>query len=95
VNVWRHVTTTFNVSTGAVFIRVRDTAGEVVGSDYSGTFSDTLAVTTAPMFIGTLALYGNPYAGTAFDGLVDEVVIFNDVLTEAESTAIAKGRYPL
>ncbi|OGZ34302.1 MAG: hypothetical protein A2Y98_03540 [Candidatus Portnoybacteria bacterium RBG_19FT_COMBO_36_7] len=89
INTWYHVTVTINRTSKAVTIRLKDTNGDTVGTDIDTTHGGTtsLNITSAPFAIGA---YGISYN---FDGRIDEFVVFNDILTAEESTAIAKGTY--
>jgi hypothetical protein len=90
---WYHVTVTYQNSTKQVCIRVRDTNGDVVGTDVESTKTldaNGITVTTAPITIG----YMNPTPTYKLTGNLDELLIFKDILTAAEATALAKGLYP-
>ena len=62
-----------------------------VGTDLTGTATliDTLYVNNEPIRIGVANVIPYGY----YDGLMDEIVIFNDVITAAEATQISKGSY--
>lgn len=89
---WYHLTFTYNDSTKGWTYRIRDTSGNAVGSDASGTLTYNIQVSNGPLFLGAMANGGSVIL--PFDGLIDEVVLFKDVLTEEESTKIAEGLYP-
>ncbi len=84
---WYHITASFDDTTRAWAIRVRDTNGAVVGTDLTGT-------STGNIYVGNVAVYiGSVVTTNLFDGLMDEMVIFKDIITADEATAIAKGIY--
>ena len=92
---WYHITASYQNSDKAYAIRIRDTNGGVVGSDLTGPAdfeggSYTFNVEDAPVWIGYW--YDSPDY-LYFDGLMDEMVVFNDIITANEATAIAKGIY--
>ncbi|MBE3092819.1 MAG: LamG domain-containing protein [Chloroflexi bacterium] len=87
VDTWYHVTVTYD-GDGDDGYRIRiwdDTAGAILGTDKTGTASD--------IFIG-VASFALGYGNTAtLNGNLDEVVVFNDVLSVAEIDAIRAGTY--
>ena len=91
--VWYHATATYQNSDKSFSLRLRDANGNVVGADVEGTATldaNKLNVETAPVFIGACySLIVRYY----FDGLLDEVVVFKDVITSGEATQIALGTY--
>jgi hypothetical protein len=71
-------------------IRVRvwdDTAGKLL-YDYVGKTSAPMTITNAPLVLG-----GLPLMSSFYDGLLDEVVVFKDILTTDEIDQIRQGRY--
>jgi Concanavalin A-like lectin/glucanases superfamily len=91
---WYHATMTFNNSTGAYALRLRGEACAVLGTDSTGTFSKVrrnggMADSAVDFAIGAsgIGLF-------VFDGLIDEVVVSNDVFTSTESDQICNGTYP-
>lgn len=96
LSTWYHITWTYNNADKSYGIYVRDINGDTVGVDKTGTATldaNKLSVTTGPMTIGCFYVSGAPLANYIMDGLIDELVIFNDVITAAEATQIAKGIY--
>lgn len=88
---WYHVGVTYNATTKAATIRVWDqTAGAILGSDASGSYTTTVGATTSPYVLGTWT--GGSYLA-GYSGLLDEVVVFNDILTTDEIDAIRSGTY--
>ena len=88
---WYHVGATFNNTTKTWKLRVwDDTAGSVV-LDASGTATNNIAITNAAVAIGASLTSGTPER--YFDGLIDEVVVFRDILTTGEIDQIRSGTY--
>ena len=93
---WYHVTWTYNNADKSYGIYIRDINGNTVGSDKTGTATldaNKLSVTTGPMTIGCFYVSGAPFANYIMNGLIDELVIFRDIITAAEATQIAQGVY--
>ena len=63
-----------------------DTAGKLV-YDYVGKATAAMAITNAPVVLGGLPLMSEYY-----DGLLDEVAVFNDVLTNGRDRPHPPGR---
>jgi len=89
---WYHITWTYEDSGKSYAIRVRDQYGAVVGTDETGNAATNISVSDGSATIGAIVASGIPQQ--FFDGLIDEVVVFNDVLSLAESNKIALGTYP-
>ena len=88
---WYHVGATFNNTTKAWKLRVwDDTAGSVV-LNASGTASNNIAITSAAVAIGASHKNDTPERYT--HSSVDEVVVFNDILTTREIDQIRQGIY--
>ena len=88
---WYHLGATFNNTTKAWQLRVwDDTAGSGV-LDASGTAPNNIAITSAGVAIGASLKNGTPER--YFDGLIDEVVVFSDILTTGEIDQIRQGTY--
>lgn len=87
---WYHVGITFDDSDGSFLIRVwDDTAGDFLGTDKSSpNFSNNISLTTHPVHVASRV-----DATNFFDGNLDEVVIFNDILTTDEIDEIRSGTY--
>jgi len=89
---WYHVTVTYNNADKSYAIRLKDTNGATIGSDVTGTATldaNKLSAVNADLQIGII----NPTPILPFDGLMDEVVVFSDIITSAEATQIAQGVY--
>lgn len=86
---WYHVAVTINGTTGAYRIRIHDYTGDAqLDSDKTGTlngFVDPIQVSTADFVLGS--------PGTNWEGNLDEVVIFNDILSVAEIDQIRDSTY--
>jgi hypothetical protein len=88
---WYHVGATFNNTTKAWKLRVwDDTAGSVV-LNVSGTAANNIAITSAAVAIGASLKSGS--TERYFDGLIDDVVVFRDILTTGEIDQIRSGTY--
>lgn len=89
---WYHMTETYNNADKTYQIMLRDTNGAVVGVDKTGTATldaNKLSITTADLTIGC-----NGNTRTNFqDGLIDEIAVFDDILTAQEATQISLGTY--
>ena len=88
---WYHGTFTYNNGTKAYALRLRDASCATLGSDSTGTFRldrNGMAVSDVDFSVGASGI-----GAYLFDGLEDEVVIANDVLTSTESDQICKGTY--
>jgi len=82
-NRWHHVVFIFDKGTGKIFLN----------GALNGSCNNSASFTSAPdlsnnMYLGTLNLEANHY----FNGVVDEVRIFNRVLTAAEVLELSKVR---
>jgi len=83
--VWYHVAATFNNTTKECRIRVwDDSAGAILGSDETGTATNNMNIENGEVRIGD----------TYYDGLLDQVCVFNDVLSTTEIDQIRQGTYP-
>lgn len=86
---WYHVGVTYSTATRLTRIRLwDDTAQTIVGNDIHTTAANAVSITDTPVTIGARGDAGRP-----FDGLMDEVVVFNDVLTANEISQIRQGTY--
>ncbi|MGE5294794.1 MAG: pre-peptidase C-terminal domain-containing protein [Solirubrobacterales bacterium] len=84
---WYHVAFTYRDGDKSFHIRVwDDTAGALV-YDYVGKAAGR-AITDAPLILG-----GQPMTSEFYDGLLDEVAVFKDVLTTEEIDQIREGTY--
>jgi len=87
-NTWQHITFSYDNSDRSYALRLRDASGNIVGTDLTGTAANDISITTAPLEV-------NSYNGgnNAQWGRIDELVFFDDIITAAEATQIAKGNY--
>jgi len=87
INRWYHVAVTYQDSDKAYRIRIwDDTAGAILGVDLTGV-GVNIHVDSARVTIG------DDDANNVMDGKIDEMVIFNDILTVAQIDAIRAGTY--
>jgi len=89
VNVWYHVGVTFQDSDKAFRIRLYDSASTNT-YDRTGTFLNNVSVEDAAWTIGQ---YASLVAGVYHDGLIDEMVVFNDILSSGEIDQIRSGTF--
>ena len=89
---WYHVAVTYDDSTKGSRIRVVDSGGTMLGGgpDATHTFTNAINVEDADWVIGSRS---NSAATTFHDGLIDEMVVFDDVLSVGEIDAIRNGTY--
>jgi len=89
-NRWYHVGITYNAADKSYRIRIWDeTAGQLLGGvERTGIGTATISVTDARLAMGAFS-DGN----YLLDGLVDELVVFNDILTPQEIDQIRQGTY--
>jgi len=85
---WYHVGFTYRNSDRTYHVRVWNAEAGVLQFDAVGTLGGWLAVNNAPVTLGNLALQSRYY-----NGLLDEVVVFKDVLSAAEIDQIRQGAY--
>jgi hypothetical protein len=88
LNQWYHVAFTYHQGERKFRVRVWDDVGGKLLYDYVDSMTSPLAVTTAPLTLGRTAGISEYY-----DGLLDEVVVFNRVLTVEEIDSIRQGRF--
>jgi hypothetical protein len=87
---WYHVVVTYQDSNRTFRINVYDADAGTTLSNRTGTMTYNISVTDAGVYIGARSdLSANRY----FDGLLDEMVVFNDILTTAEIAQIRAGTY--
>ena len=87
-NRWYHVAFTYRDSDRGYRVRVWDDTAGALRIDATGTANYRMSVTDAPVILGDLPLEARYY-----DGLLDEVVVFKDVLTSAEIDQVRQGIY--
>jgi hypothetical protein len=88
VNHWYHVAFTYRDADLSYHVRIWDATAGVLAYDVVGTAKGRLAVNSGPVVLGNL-----PLEERYFDGWLDEVVLFNDILTTAEIDLIRQGAY--
>ena len=87
---WYHVAVTFDDSDKSYRIRVYDfTTQDQVAADKTGNTTNNIWVGNPPLTIGAYH-DGSSYS---FEGLMDEVVVFKDILTQSEIDDIRDGTY--
>ena len=86
---WYHLVVTYDDTTKAYRMRVYDQEADVA-SERTGSFANSIAVTKADIRIGASPVLAEL---NYLDGLMDECVIFNDVLTAAEIDKVRLGTY--
>lgn len=85
---WYHFGVTYDSSDNSMKLRVwDDDAGDLLDDNKEGTVSGDMSPDTAPVEVGRF--WGSLY----YDGKVDEVVIFKDVLSDSEIDQIRAGTY--
>jgi hypothetical protein len=85
-NHWYHVAFTYRNSDRHYHVRVWDDTDRVVRVDREGTTPAAMAVTNAPIILGD-----TPLESSYFDGLLDEVAVFNTMLTSSQIDKIRRG----
>jgi len=86
---WYHVAVTYeqvNPTSGTLKLYVYDPSDDTI-------MTSTKASANVPVFNGPLALGRFRWNTSRFDGLLDEVVVFKDVLTATEVNQIRQGTY--
>jgi hypothetical protein len=92
VDTWYFVVLSYTDSTKAWAIRVRDQYGAVVGSDATGTVTNSIYVSDAPFAIGAMVASATPTQ--FFSGRIDGAMVWGKALSATEVTNLAKGLYP-
>lgn len=88
---WFHVAVSYDASTYAYRMRIwDDTAGNFLGSDATGNFSQAIDAMDVPFTLGARG-DGN----RELDGFLDNSVMFNRVLNATEIDAVRAGTYTL
>jgi hypothetical protein len=85
---WYHVACTYNDSNRRYSIRVYVLSSQATGA-VSGCFPDNMSITDAPVYLGASA----DLSGSYYDGILDEVVVFKDIITSVEADDIAAITY--
>jgi hypothetical protein len=87
---WYHITVTFDNATHTGTIQIWDaTAGAALGTKATKTDFSPMAVSNAGFYVGGMDVLWY----RAMRGFMDEVVVFNDILTDAEIAKIRAGTY--
>lgn len=88
---WYHVTGSYRDSDKAYALRVRSgTDCSVIGTDVTGTTTNNINVEDGSMGIGATLWSSWVYL---YDGLIDDMAIFNTLLTADQATLVCKGLY--
>ena len=85
-NHWYHVAFTYRNSDRHYHVRVWDDTDHVLRVDREGTTPAPMSVTNAPVILGN-----TPLESSYFDGLLDEVAVFNNILTSSQIDKIRRG----
>ncbi len=85
-NHWYHVAFTYRNSDKRYHVRVWDDTDRVIRIDREGTTPAAMAVTNAPIVLGN-----TPLESSYFDGLLDEVAVFNTILASPQIDKIRRG----
>lgn len=86
---WYHVAVTYNHTNNAMIIRIwDDNAGDFLDANKVGAAGGDMSPTAADLEVGRWDGGGNE-----FDGLIDELAFFKDVLTDDEIDRIRAGTY--
>ncbi len=85
---WYHVAFTYRDADKSYHVRVYDATAGAMLFDVEGTVMYPIAVGDAPIMIGNL-----PLQTRYFDGVLDEMVVFKDILTTDEIDQIRQGSY--
>lgn len=86
---WYHVGITYNNADYSYRIRIwDDNAGSILGTDLTGNHSGSVPATDAGLYVGTRNDGDREYGG-----LIDEMVVFNDILSTTEIDLIRAGTY--
>jgi len=87
LNTWTHFVIVFDsLSAGRMYIN------GVLDCTWDTTGIQNRAVTTEPIYIG---MRGTTYLSHHFEGLIDELVLFNRALTEDEASILVQGPHAL
>ncbi len=86
---WYHVGATYDDSDKSYRLRIwDDTAGALLGSDATGNATNNIDINSADVCIG-----GRHGGSSLHDGLLDEVPVFDDILSTTEIDQIRAGTY--
>ena len=87
---WYHVVISYRDSDKSYRINVWDTQFDTVMADQKGHTKKNISITATDVCLGTRADLPETHK---FDGLLDEMVVFNDLLTDAEIAKIREGTF--
>jgi len=89
--IWYHLGITFDNNDKSYRIRIwDDNASSILGFDETGTAANALNIEDATFAIGDSSALDSTYQ---IDGLFDEIVVFNDVLSADEIDEVRAGTY--
>lgn len=89
---WYHLGATLDSSNNYRARIWDDTAGNFLDSDLTGTFANAVSITTAPICIGMARKATTGFEGY-HDGEIDEVVIFDRILSTTEIDQVRAGTF--
>jgi hypothetical protein len=87
---WYHLGATYDDSDKSYRMRLYDATTDSV-TESTGNFFGNISITSTDVLIGAYLRGGIP--AFSWPGLIDEVAVFNDVLTTAEIDKIRQGTY--
>jgi hypothetical protein len=85
-NHWYHVAFSYRASDRYYHVRVWDATDNVQRIDREGIATAPMAVTNAPIVLGNTSAESSYY-----DGLLDEVAVFNQILTSTQIDKVRRG----
>ncbi|MBN1510170.1 MAG: hypothetical protein JW955_25205 [Sedimentisphaerales bacterium] len=85
-NHWYHVAFVYRSSDRYYHVRIWDDTDGVVRVNREGTATAPMAITNAPLVFGN-----TPLESMYFDGLLDEVAVFNEVLSTSQIDKVRRG----
>ncbi len=88
LNTWYHVAWTYDDSDLSLHVRIWDDTAGALYYDLKTEAYIEMALTDAPLVFGNV-----PLRSWYFDGLLDEVAVFKDILTDQEIDQIRQGAY--
>ncbi len=90
VGKWYHVGFTYNDSTKSCYVRVYDKAADSVIVNETLTFGHNMSISSSAFVLGGVEPLDTGYS---LNGLLDEAVVFNDLLTITQIDKIRQGTY--
>lgn len=85
-NHWYHVAYSYRASDRYYHVRIWDATDNVLRVEREAIATAPMAVTNAPIVLGN-----TPLESSYFDGLLDEVAVFNSILTSSQIDKIRRG----